>query len=63
MYIALKILHVAAVVIFLGNLVTDILWKMHGDQTKDRCQRVLQLLGSPDSNPLLNHSDRCAAEP
>jgi uncharacterized membrane protein len=35
MYIALKILHVAAVVIFLGNLVTGILWKMHGDQTDD----------------------------
>ena len=35
MYIALKILHVAAVVIFLGNLVTGILWKMHGDQTAD----------------------------
>jgi len=34
-YIVLKILHVAAVVIFLGNLVTGILWKMHGDQTKD----------------------------
>lgn len=33
MYIALKILHVAAVVIFLGNLVTGILWKIHGDQT------------------------------
>ena len=35
MYIALKILHVAAVVIVLGNLITGILWKMHGDQTKD----------------------------
>lgn len=35
MYIALKILHVAAVVVFLGNLITGILWKMHGDQTKD----------------------------
>lgn len=35
MYIALKILHVAAVVIFLGNLVTGILWKLHGDETKD----------------------------
>jgi uncharacterized membrane protein len=35
MYIALKILHVAAVVIFLGNLVTGILWKIHGDQTSD----------------------------
>jgi uncharacterized membrane protein len=35
MYIALKILHVAAVIIFLGNLVTGILWKIHGDQTND----------------------------
>ena len=35
MYIALKVLHIAAVVIFLGNLVTGILWKMHGDQTED----------------------------
>jgi len=35
MYIALKILHVAAVVIFLGNLVTGILWKIHADQTMD----------------------------
>ena len=35
MYIALKILHVAAVIIFLGNLVTGILWKIHGDQTQD----------------------------
>ena len=35
MYIALKILHVAAVMIFLGNLVTGILWKIHGDQTSD----------------------------
>ena len=35
MYIALKILHVAAVVIFLGNLVTGIFWKMHADRTRD----------------------------
>lgn len=35
MYIALKVLHVAAVVIFLGNLVTGILWKIHADQTRD----------------------------
>jgi uncharacterized membrane protein len=35
MYIALKILHVAAVVIFLGNMVTGILWKIHADQTGD----------------------------
>ena len=35
MYIALKVLHVAAVILFLGNLVTGILWKIHGDQTED----------------------------
>jgi uncharacterized membrane protein len=35
MYITLKILHVAAVVIFLGNLVTGIFWKLYADQTKD----------------------------
>ena len=35
MYIALKVLHVAAVVMFLGNLVTGILWKIHADQSKD----------------------------
>jgi len=34
-YIALKILHVAAVVIFLGNITTGIFWKMHGDRTRD----------------------------
>ena len=35
MYIPLKILHVAAVVIFLGNLVTGIFWKMRADRTGD----------------------------
>jgi uncharacterized membrane protein len=34
-YIALKILHVAAVVIFLGNITTGIFWKVHGDRTQD----------------------------
>ncbi len=35
MYTALKILHVLAVVIFVGNLITGVLWKIHADQTKD----------------------------
>ena len=35
MYIALKTLHLFAVVIFVGNLTTGILWKLHGDQTRD----------------------------
>ena len=33
MYIALKTLHVIAVILFIGNLVTGILWKIHGDQS------------------------------
>lgn len=35
MYLVLKIVHVAAVVVFLGNLVTGIFWKMHADRTRD----------------------------
>jgi uncharacterized membrane protein len=35
MYIAFKILHVVAVVIFLGNLITGILWKVSADQTRN----------------------------
>jgi uncharacterized membrane protein len=35
MYIAFKTLHVVAVILFLGNLVTGILWKIHADQTTD----------------------------
>lgn len=35
MYTILKILHVAAVVGFLGNLVTGIFWKLHGDRTEN----------------------------
>ena len=35
MYVAFKILHVVAVVIFLGNLITGILWKVSADQTRN----------------------------
>ena len=35
MYIAFKILHVFAVVVFLGNLITGILWKVSADQTRN----------------------------
>jgi uncharacterized membrane protein len=34
-YIVFKILHVFAVVVFLGNLITGILWKLHADQTRN----------------------------
>jgi uncharacterized membrane protein len=35
MYIAFKILHVFAVIVFLGNLITGILWKVSADQTRN----------------------------
>lgn len=79
MYIVFKILHIAAVVIFLGNLVTGIFWKMHAEKSGDPRivrhtmaglvpdgqgdQRELQFLGSPDSNPRLKAADLWAADP
>lgn len=34
-YIALKFLHLAAVILFLGNIVTGLFWKAHGDRSGD----------------------------
>ena len=35
MYLAMKTLHVLAVVLFLGNIITGLFWKAHGDRTAD----------------------------
>ena len=35
MYLAMKTLHVLAVVFFLGNIITGLFWKAHGDRTGD----------------------------
>ena len=35
MYLGLKILHLVAVVMFLGNITTGIFWKEHADRTRD----------------------------
>ena len=35
MYQILKLIHVAAVIIFLGNIITGLFWKAHADRTKD----------------------------
>ena len=35
MYLAMKTLHVLAVVFFLGNIITGLFWKAHGDRTAD----------------------------
>lgn len=35
MYLLLKAVHVLAVVLFLGNIVTGVFWKAHADRTAD----------------------------
>lgn len=35
MYLALKALHILAVTIFLGNIITGLFWKAHADKTDD----------------------------
>ncbi len=35
MYLALKLLHILAVVVFLGNVVTGLFWKAYGDRSSD----------------------------
>jgi uncharacterized membrane protein len=35
LYVVLKVIHVAAVVMFLGNITVGILWKAIADQTQD----------------------------
>ena len=35
MYLWLKLLHLVAVVAFLGNITTGLFWKLHADRTRD----------------------------
>lgn len=35
MYLVLKLVHVSAVIIFLGNIITGLFWKAHADRTAD----------------------------
>ena len=34
-YLVLKLIHVIAVVLFLGNIITGLFWKFHADGTRD----------------------------
>jgi uncharacterized membrane protein len=34
-YLVLKSLHILAVVLFLGNIITGLFWKIHADRTRD----------------------------
>jgi uncharacterized membrane protein len=35
MYLTYKLIHVLAVIMFLGNIVTGLFWKSHGDRTRN----------------------------
>lgn len=35
MYLAMKVVHILAVVMFVGNIATGVFWKAHADRTKD----------------------------
>lgn len=35
MYLELKLLHIGAVILFLGNIITGLFWKSHADRTGD----------------------------
>jgi uncharacterized membrane protein len=50
-YLWLKALHVLSVVLFLGNIITGVFWKFHGDRTGTLSARAQALEG-------VIHSDR-----
>lgn len=35
LYLFLKLLHIIAVILFLGNIITGLFWKFHADRTND----------------------------
>ena len=35
MYLVLKLIHIVAVILFLGNIITGLFWKFHADGSKD----------------------------
>jgi uncharacterized membrane protein len=45
LYLALKSLHIVAVVLFLGNIITGAFWKAHADRTGDLRARAQALDG------------------
>jgi uncharacterized membrane protein len=50
-YLVLKALHVLSVVLFLGNIITGVFWKFHGDKVGTLAARAQALEG-------VIHSDR-----
>ncbi len=35
LYLVFKLIHIAAVILFLGNIITGLFWKMHADRTRN----------------------------
>lgn len=44
-YLALKALHVMSVVLFLGNIITGVFWKLHADRSGELRVREQAILG------------------
>ena len=55
-YLVVKALHVISVVLFLGNIITGVFWKMHADRHGDLRSRAQALDG-------IIHSDRVFTVP
>jgi uncharacterized membrane protein len=51
-YLALKSLHVLSVMLFLGNIITGVFWKMHADRSGDLKVRAQVLAGIIRSDQL-----------
>jgi len=45
MYLALKLIHVLAVIVFVGNITVGVLWKALGDRTRDPAIMAHTMLG------------------
>jgi uncharacterized membrane protein len=52
MYVWLKAIHVLSVVLFLGNIITGVFWKVHADRSGDLRARALALDGIIKSDRL-----------
>jgi uncharacterized membrane protein len=52
MYLALKAIHVLSVVLFLGNIITGVFWKIHADRVADLRARAQALDGIIRSDAL-----------
>ena len=53
-YLLLKSLHVVSVVLFLGNIITGVFWKVHADRVGDLRARAQALDGIISERPLVH---------